>query len=121
MRKAIARVLVAALLAVALLGLLSGGAADAVVRCQIGPRYQLCVDVGSGRGILIGFSGTEGVIEVSVLRQPGYITGLQAINKNGLETAAIIACDGDTFILYLNRGAPGAGTVIDTMIPCPPS
>jgi hypothetical protein len=41
------------------------------------------------------------VIEVSVLRQPGYITGLQAINKNGLETAAIIACDGDTFVLYL--------------------
>ncbi len=120
MRKAMARVLVAALLATALLGLLSGGAADAVVRCQIGPSYQLCVDVGSGRGILIGFSGTEGIIEVNVLRQPGFITGLQVVNKRGIETAALVACDGDTFVLYVNPRTPfGTGTAIDTMIPCP--
>ena len=116
MRRKIAQLLIFAVLAAALLGLLSGGSASAEI-CKIEKGPHGCVDVNGG--VLVSVSGTDAFIGVAVLYSDLLVTGAQAVGKRGTEISALALCLGGTVHIYYNLGAPlGQGTDTDTGIPC---
>jgi hypothetical protein len=116
MRRTISHVILFAVLAAALLGLLSGGTASAEI-CKIEKGPHVCVDINGG--VLVSVSGTDAFIGVAALYSDLLVTGAQAVGKRGTEISVLALCLGGTVHVYYNLGAPlGEGTDTDTGIPC---